>query len=73
MSNYHRIKVNLKAYDAGGTFGTVELDGKPLQGVRAIKIEAGYPKVTEVTLSLIASVEAEIDGTAVDAKQDGDA
>ena len=71
MSNYHRIKVNLKAHDNGHTFGAVELDGNPLHGVRDIKIEAGFQRVTEVTLTLIASVEAEIDEPAV-VIQDGE-
>lgn len=71
MSSFHHIKINLSAHDNGRTLGTVELDGKPLHGVRDIKIEAGFQRVTEVTLTLIASVEAEFDGAAV-VTQDGD-
>ena len=65
MSEYHNIKVKLNPYDGKHTFGTVELDGVVLQGVRAIKVEAGHDRVTEVTITLIAGFEAEIDGAAV--------
>lgn len=60
---FHHIKVKLNAYDTGEkiTLGTVELDGIALKGVRTILVRGGYKQVTEVTLTFIASVEADID------------
>lgn len=65
MSSYHHFSIKLKAHDGEHTFGTVEMDGKPVHGVRDIKIDAGFRHVTEVTLTLIASVDAEFEQATV--------
>ena len=66
-NKYHHIKIALHPYDAGHTPGTVEIDGVPVNGVRAFKVEGGYNRVTEVTLTLtlLASVEVDADGAVV--------
>jgi hypothetical protein len=64
MTEYHNIKIKLKPYSDGITLGTVELDGRVVHGVRNIKVESDYKRVTEVTLTLIAGFEAEIEGAA---------
>jgi len=70
MSSYHHIKIDLQAHDGNHTLGSVELDGKPIHGVRDIRIEAGFNRVTEVTLTLIASVAAEMAEAVVNNKQE---
>lgn len=64
-NQYHHITIVLHPYDAGHTPGTVEIDGVPVKCVRGIKIEGGYNQVTEVTLTLLASVEVDADGAVV--------
>lgn len=64
-NKFPTVTVKLAAYNAGHTLGTVMLDGVPVKGVRHIDIDAGYNQVTEVTLTLIAAVEMEIDGAQV--------
>ena len=68
-SKFSTVAVKLAAYNAGHTLGTVMIDGVPVAGVRHIIIDAGHNQVTEVTLTMMAAVDMEIDGAKV---QDSD-
>jgi hypothetical protein len=62
---FHKITINLAAIEKGHTLGSVQMDGVVVKGVRSIDIHASHQDVTEVTLTLIASVDAEIFGAEV--------
>ena len=62
---FHHVEVTLQPFEHGHTLGTVKLDGEELSNVRGIKIESGYDKVTEITLTIIASVSATVNGAKV--------
>lgn len=64
-SSYHHIAIDLFAIPEGRSKGTVTLDGVELKGVRSIRVESRHDDVTEVTLTLIASVSGTIDGARV--------
>lgn len=64
-SKFPTVTVKLNAYNAGLTTGTVLIDGVPVNKVRHISIDAGHNQVTEVTITLMASVDIEIDGAEV--------
>ena len=64
-SEFHHVEVTLQPFEQGHTLGTVKLDGEELRNVRGIKIESGYDQVTEITLTLIASVSATVNGAKV--------
>lgn len=60
MTKFHQIGVNIGGF--GGGAGpdpdrpSVTLDGRQLDGVRAIKVEAGVGQLTLVTITMEASV-----------------
>ena len=60
-SGHHKVTLELNAFDGRHTFGRVLLDGVEVRGVRYVGIRSGYNSVTEVTLTMIASVSAEIE------------
>ncbi len=62
---FHHVEVTLQPFEHSHTLGTVKLDGEELSNVRGIKIESGYDKVTEITLTIIASVSATVNGAKV--------
>lgn len=64
-SKFSTVAVKLNAYNAGHTLGTVTIDGVPVKGVRHINIDAGHNQVTEVTITMMAAVDVEIDGARV--------
>jgi ABC-type transporter Mla subunit MlaD len=64
-SKFPSVTVKLNAYHDGLTTGTVLIDGVPVNKVRRISIDTGHNQVTEVTITLIASVDIEIDGAEV--------
>jgi hypothetical protein len=61
-----QVHIELQKFNSKGlnssliTVGKVFLNGVELRDVRAIKVEAGYNRVTEVTITMIASVTADI-------------
>lgn len=70
MITAHKIQVELKTVNTGKTLGKVLLDDVELVGVRGIAIRAGYEGVTEVTITLLASVLATIEGANVTTVKD---
>ena len=71
MTTYHNFKISLGPHDGRRTLGSVEIDGKPVHGVRAIQVLAGHDRVTEVTLTLIASVDMEVEKPIVTMQDEG--
>jgi hypothetical protein len=62
---FHHVEVTLQPFEHRHTLGVVKLDGEELSNVRSIKIESGHDQITEVTLTLIASVSATVNGAKV--------
>lgn len=59
VNERHNIKFTI---GASGTDGSVEMDGKPLKGVRSIKVGAGVEQATKVDLEMFAKgVDVEVD------------
>lgn len=68
MSNedkFHHVEVTLQPFEHGHTVGVVKLDGVELRNVRCVKIESGHDQITEVTLTVIASACAIVNGAKV--------
>ena len=61
-----RVHIELQKFNSEGrnssliTVGKVFLNGVELRDVRSVKVEAGYDRVTEVTIMIMASVTADI-------------
>jgi hypothetical protein len=62
---FHHVEVTLQPFEHRHTLGVVKLDGEELSNVRGVKIEAGHDQITEVTITLIASVSAMVNGAKV--------
>jgi hypothetical protein len=63
--NVHTFHVELSALEKGHTLGKVRLDGNELHGVRSVSVNAGYHSATEITLTMIASVDVTVNGVQV--------
>ncbi len=62
---FHKIEVELSAIENGQTLGRVKLDGNELHGVRSVSVNAGCHSATEITLTMIASVDVTVNGVQV--------
>lgn len=61
----HKVAVNIPVC---GFRATVSIDGVPVRGLRAIKIESAMKDVTLVTLTFMADVTGEVEAVNVEAK-----
>jgi hypothetical protein len=59
MTTWDKVKLNLPACLAKSGF-VLEVNGAPIRHVRSLRIECGYDRVTEVTMTFIAEVEGDV-------------
>ncbi len=70
--NYHRVRFELNVLQAGRTVGKVFLDDLELQNVTRVTLDAGARQMTEVTITMYASVTGVVDGAHTNTEDDCD-